>query len=62
MDNKELMLLVLGAAAFVALIYLIRFLVKKAVYKGSDAIENAVRRNKNENSSNESQNLSDRYK
>ena len=53
--------IILVAIAIVGLIYLIRYCVTKAVDKGADAVENAIKRKKNAASDNESENLADRF-
>lgn len=40
---KENLLLIICAVGVVALIYLIRYIIAKVVYKGTDAIENKLR-------------------
>ena len=40
---NENLLLIICAVGVVALIYLIRYIIAKVVYKGTDAIENKLR-------------------
>ena len=48
--------------AIVVVIYAIRYIIKKVVYTGADAISNAYKRKKNQENSDNTENLSDRYK
>ena len=58
MDDFKVILLFVG---LVLLLLGIRYVVSKAVHSGADAVENAVKRKMNERSTNESQNLADRF-
>ena len=56
------MKIVLFAVAVVVGILLIRFIISKIVYKGTDAIKNAIVERKNEKAPKEPESLADRYK
>ena len=64
MDNAVVWIIIIAAAAvLVGLRFAISYFVNLAARKGSDAIENAVARKKNENASqNGPERLADKYK
>ena len=49
-------------ALIVLAVYAIRYIIKKAIYTGVDEVSNAYKRKKNSETSDTSENLSDRYK
>lgn len=54
--------ILVAAIGITALIYVIRYVLYKAVDAGTDAIENAYKRKKENENPKSSENLADRYK
>ena len=58
----ENIILIVGLIVIAAFAYGIRFLVRKIMYTGTDALENAYKHRKNNKQRNSPENLADRYK
>lgn len=54
--------ILVAAIGITTLIYVIRYVLNKAVDAGTDAIENAYKRKKEDEKPKSSENLADRYK
>lgn len=53
---------ILVVAGFTIVLLLIRYVIKRVLYKGFDVVENAIKDKKNKAESHEPENLADRYK
>jgi len=61
-DMSQEVMMWLGIAGLVVLVFIIRFVVNTIFNKAGDAINNKLAEKKNEKSSDQEENLSDRYK
>lgn len=55
-------MIIVAAIAITTLIYVVRYIMHKAIDAGADAIENAYKRKKESEKAESSENLADRYK
>ena len=53
---------ILVVAGFAIMLLLIRYVIKRVLYKGFDVVENAIKDKKNRAEPHEPENLADRYK